>query len=387
MFFAGNTPKRGFSTRKCKESARMASLNTSPTAVRAFVPEACPTLASCAPRKTERDAWARGTDLGAAVLGLAMLGLGVVGALPTAVQAKALASASMNVQNVTWYQADGSVLVSIIGQSVVGTPELRTLNDRLEAGFPPGNRENRELSAIEDSLTFGRCTGNGCASSAPTSDFDAITSAIPDSDYVNALAKVDGFYTDVANRTLDPPSGATGGARADVSLSGTSQSGETRARWNSTSAYDAYLSNDFDDESVTLSTYFEVTFAAQALASTTVAGDLAESDLTMALTLSDGSTGLPVQPRWDIVALATNPLDPRCGSLAGSSGVDCRATATVRSPANYVLVNGRTYSLLFDVLTNAEAITIAAVPIASSAVLVFLGLIPLVLAGRSRRFD
>jgi hypothetical protein len=385
MFFAVNTPKRGFSTQNCKESERMAFLRTSLAADPTLVSGAYPALASGAPRPAARHSWGRGMDLRAAALGLAMLGLGVAGALPTAVQAKALASASVDIQNITWYQANGTVLDSLVNDFAVGTTDLRSLNDRLEAGYPPGNRRTREQVAIDESLHFSRCTGDGCVS-APTSGFAPITSFVPDSNYVNALSAVDGFFTNVTN-VVGVAVGATGGARADVSLAGTEQEGATRARWNSTSTYDANLTSFPQSESDDLSTYFEITFAAQALASTTVAGDSAESDLLVTLTLTDATTTLPVQDPWNIVTLATSPLDPRCSSLTESAGVDCRATATVRSPANYVLVNGRTYSLLFDVLTNAEAITIAAVPIASSAVLVFLGLIPLVLAGRSRRFD
>jgi hypothetical protein len=129
MFFAGNTPKRGFSTRKCKESARMASLRTSPAAVRALFSGSRSALASGAPQSSGRDSRARGIALHSAVLALAMLGLGVLGALPTAVQAKALASASMSIVDFVWMNVNTGLPVTM-SQRESDNPDVLIIGNR-----------------------------------------------------------------------------------------------------------------------------------------------------------------------------------------------------------------------------------------------------------------
>jgi hypothetical protein len=306
MFFAVNTPKRGFSTRKCKESAQMASLNTSPMAVRAFVPGACPALASGAPRPAARHSWGRGMALRAAALVLVMLGLGVVGALPTAVQAKALASASVEIKNLIWYRADGSspdpsndLVITTLFENAPQVPVDTTQRGGSEffefAGDLDGNSYNRprdNRTSFETQMVGPVCVGAGCPGPGDLNP----SVPPPTGDFASNYGQVDGFYSNIIDAPNPiTPGGLVQGLRSDVSLASEDLSGSSTAKWDSSMLLDS--DGTFD-------TYFVIEFEAHAMAFAEGPEDSAAANVRSFISVSAGGNSL--NDRWFFLDLSSS---------------------------------------------------------------------------------
>jgi hypothetical protein len=286
MFFAGNTSKRGFSTRKCKESARMASLRTSPAAVRALVSGARSALASGAPQSSGRDSRARGIGLRTAVVALAILGVAVVGALPAAVQAKALASASMSIVDFVWWNVtenravtlststgtNADVLVEVDrGSDRMDTSANLSLNGTPASGTDPTVGRRKIEDGMQSLLNWSpnqppTCAPVGSASCAASPEFAPINppngpGPYPAADYARSDADYEDFFASVFGSSS--LSEATAGLRAEVSLAtqppagGASSTGSASAFWDTGIIFTAL--RDFDS-------YFSITAQSQALA-------------------------------------------------------------------------------------------------------------------------
>jgi hypothetical protein len=273
MFFAGNTSKRGFSTRNCKESARMAFLRTSLAAVRALVSGSRPVLA------------------------LAMLGLAVVGAMPAAVQAKALASASIEINRLVWYRAIGAspgasdpiLTTRFLQPQPPSQPQQETvLRGGSEFFQFSGALDGEGYSAFADRfistsaglapLTAGpECRGAGCPG---PSDFNPLLPP-PISDFAGNYGAVDGYFSSMPNNP-SITTGLTQGVRSDVSLDSV-ESGSSEGLWDSSTILDSIG---------TFNTYFIIEYAAQALAYADGPGYSSEAEAVLSLSVSGGNNGL-----------------------------------------------------------------------------------------------
>jgi hypothetical protein len=388
MFFAGNTPKRGFSTRKCKESARMASLNTSPTAVRTFVPGACPALASGAPRTTERDSWARRTDLGAAVLGLAMLGLGVVGALPTAVQAKALASASINITEFYWRKTTGEIVT--VSDNLADNPDVLfvgsggeladvsvqlTRNDSTLASASTNGSRSIQSGMANNLVWFPGsppiCVDNPAACSAAPTGFAPVGTNFPDSEYVSGDMAYSGFYADVDGLTS---TGATLGMRSDASIA----TQPATANPESALPFGALtLSSSVLVRAMrTFSSYFEVHFQAQALGRVDDVPGTASAETIFLV-------GIQPFLNPSLAPLSWNPAELNQSVKVERGDDEDKETGPVRpifsygtNPVDaYELLAGERYTLGLDVAVTARAeLRPAEVPLPASFWLLLAGM-------------
>jgi hypothetical protein len=207
MFFAGNTSKRGFSTRKCKESARMASMRTS----------------SAAPVSR------RSSLAVAAVRLMPAIVCALVASLPLPAAAKALASASLHIASFSWYNDVGILgdpsddVVLLAGDSSGGggawdlhqfTGSDSVASSRYAPDFAEIAPAQVPVTSPSNSAGPLCAPGSGCAQ-APT-DFLPITSPDPISTFYNANAQRTGQFV---RSVADPGAGSlAGGIRADVSL-------------------------------------------------------------------------------------------------------------------------------------------------------------------------
>jgi hypothetical protein len=318
MFFAGNTSKRGFSTRKCKESARMAFLRTSLAAARALVSGARSALVSGAPQSSGRDSRARGIGLRTAVVALAMLGVAVVGALPAAVQAKALASASMTIVDFVWINADTGLPVTMslaaadnpdvladedLGRDRMTTTANLTL-DGVPASVSPDTTGRRPVSNMQTLLSWTPNDPPTCAPDASGACSEAPNFApinppggpgpYPVSDYARSDASYEEFYA----RFLGTPVGNDPGQlgfRAEISLpsqppvGGSSSIGFAETHLISTYTFTAQESFD---------SYFTLTVQSQALARLDegVGSVSASTEFTLGFLRADGGLGVSARP-------------------------------------------------------------------------------------------
>jgi hypothetical protein len=395
MFFAGNTPKRGFSTRNCKESARMAFLRTSLAADPTLVSGAYPALASGAPRPAARHSWGWGADLRAAALVLAMLGLGVVGTLPTAVQAKALASASVDIKSVIWYKRTPGVAPDPLQDPIItsryflGSESTDTYLGSggldsvwLNAQLPeyPGAAEQayqeRSIggqSGLQNDIgAFVECGPTGCTSASNVDPPPPLApvSPPPASQAAGGYGFGSGFYADIDGVA----NGLTGGVRSTVSLTEPETSGQAggpppptpTSRGALRSAVTAFSDGDF-------STYFAVTFVAQAIAFTDAPEDTAAADASLTLTFAGDA--------WTVFDINSRHTDSEWNKVLSEQTVysyDTQGFYDLTDDGEYPIV------LLAHTYVNAETGP-ANVSAPSVGSLVLAGVF-LLIAGRSCRF-
>jgi hypothetical protein len=390
MFFAGNTPKRGFSTRKCKESARMASLTISSAAERTLVSGSLPALASSKAPPVGSDPRTRGVELPAAGLALAMLGLAVIGAMPSAVQAKALASASVDIVSFAWYvdvDGDGADGDGSVGNPPDPNPDPQ---DRILTTGPLGNvsfeTENRGgsetidynnvfaggrslgASSVDPSLTAASCTGAGC--NGPQ-DFNPLPSPPPftTGDYVNAYTSFSGLYSAFPGLQPGLQPGLTGGVRADTSLPSPDSAGNLEAATSSVLTVRGRSSSP-------LSTYFRVEFAAQALAWSETPDDSAEAELDFTLAFIGGGYDVG----WEIAKLVSSG-----GSLVTGTQV-LYSFQNPNAPSNFILNNNAEYTLTVEISARVAAVTPSqTVPVPGVLWLLGVGMIPVLILRAAHR--
>jgi hypothetical protein len=314
MFFAGNAPKRGFSTRKCKESARMASLTKSPLAVRTLVSGLHSALASGAPRSAARDFRARSVGLRAATLA-ALLALAFVGTLPAAVQAKALASSSMSIVDFVWWNvtenrevtlstspgADIDVVVDVNrGADRIDTSASLTLNGNPASGTAStiGRR------AIEDGMPASlswdpnqppTCAPVGSASCAASPEFAPINppngpGPYPAADYARSDADYQDFFATVTGSAAAAE--ATVGLRAEVSLETQPPARSARSAGTASAIWDTVIAFTAQD---TFLSYFAISAQSQALARLDDTPGSADASTIFDLSITRRGGGVPLQ--------------------------------------------------------------------------------------------
>jgi hypothetical protein len=363
MFFAGNAPKRGFSTRKCKESARMASLRTSPAANRALVSEAPRATAAGESRPTMRR-----IELRAAVLPFLILGLAVVGALPAAVQAKALASATINVLSLSMWEDRGTLRLRNDPQDrriTVGSifsdfgnfngPETGIIRD----GQPPIGGVLGNSSVANSSFSLGPycvdVTPDGCKEPA-LGGFDPMEEPYPTAGFRNGNLARNGQYV------ADAVAGATGdlaaGVRADVSLPG----GEDDiGRMRTTLAHSGTLLIGSGINPLQ-NVYFRIEYEASRLAQSTGLGDTASASATLDISVVG-------QSAWNVF-----------NTPAGDVSITAEGHLEAYSWATYYALNGlgnRTIDLNMMVEASARTFAPAAVPVAPTLLFIIPGLLVL----------
>lgn len=379
MFLAGRTPKRGPLARHCKKAALMASLNTSSATVRALVSGLRPVMTSCAPQAAGRLTRVRGTGLRAAALALTMLGVAFAGTLPIVVEAKALASASVDIVRFVWYvdrDGDGAA-----GGASPGDPDpddvVLTTGPLGVSGFNTENRGGSETVEynfnyaggrslgpflVDPDFTAKNCTGVDC-SSAPQ-NFDPLPEPPPfvTGNFVNGYASFAGFYS----RFPSSQTGISGGFRSDISLPGPGLDGNLTA--NTTSV----VTLRGKQSSSALSTYLRVEFAAQVLAWSETPGDLAEAELNFTLKLIGGGYNVD----WEIARLATSAGSQETGNQVLYS------FNNPNHPNNFDLALNVDYTLTVELESKVAALTPQSVPAPGVAWLLGAGLVPMLFRTR-----
>jgi hypothetical protein len=298
----------------------MASLTISSAAERTLVSGSSRVTAAGESRPTGRR-----IDLRTAVLALVIVGLVVAGALPSAAQATALASASVEIKSLVWRRATGAapsatdpILTTRFllppgqpaQQTVLrGGTEVFEFSGDLD-GSPYFEFVQRSITAIDGlaPLTAGpECDGPGCPSS---DNFNPLTPP-PVSDFAGNYGTVDGYFTSMPNNPSIQAS-LTQGVRSDVSLNAL-ESGSSAGRWDSSTILDS---------TGAFNTYFEIQFEAHALAYADSTDQVASADASLVLSISGNRDPNAINFSWSVFALT---------SFSGEADYDKTLTGSLNS--------------------------------------------------------
>jgi len=389
MLFAKSTSEQNLQARKCKELVRMPNFRRFAAADRKLASWLFPATQPFVLRPQSRSSSEVKHGLPSRALALAVLGFSVAGVLPAAAQAKALSSASLEIQSLVWYRALGatpSVSDPIVATRFLNPPppnqpqQETVLRGGTEFFQFSGSLDDRPYFGFSDRfistsgglapLTAGpECEGAGCPGA---SDFDPLTPP-PTSDFVQNYGAVDGYFSSTPNNP-SIPTGLSQGVRSDVSLESAGSTGSSDGLWDSSTILNSNQS---------FNTYFVVEFAAQALAYAEGVGDSAGAEVSLSLSVSGGDNAVSVS--WPILALS---------SFSGESEYDKRRAGALNSYTslgNFIELVPTTspftsYNVRIVAETSVSAET-SDVPLPSVAWLLGAGLIPLaaVRAGRSFR--
>jgi hypothetical protein len=277
----------------------MASLTISSAAERTLVSGSSRVTAAGESRPTGRR-----IDLRTAVLAFVIVGLVVAGALPPAAQAKALASASVEITSLVWKRALGSspaagdpVLTTrfLLPQPPGQQPRETVLRGGTEFFQFSGDLDGAAYSSFEQrdigaSTGLGPLMADACEGAGCPADLNPLTPP-PVSDFSGNYGDVDGYFSNMANNLAIPP--LTQGVRSDLSLN-TLESGSSAGRWDSSTILDSTSA---------FNTYFEIEFEAHALAYADSSEQVANADASLVLSISGGQNALDVS--WPVFALSS----------------------------------------------------------------------------------
>ncbi|WP_156427618.1 hypothetical protein [Thiohalocapsa sp. ML1] len=346
----------------------MASLTISSAAERTLVSGSSRVTAAGESRPTGRR-----IDLRTAVLAFVIVGLGVAGTLPSAVYAKALASASLNIVDFSWYRVGGGPLGEdiVLTSLVLGGPPgpqqdtvLRGGSDEVAlmgalngvavpAPSPPTTRSHLAtggLGPLEVGPACSNGTGPGC-----TANLNPIGTL--GSQAVSGYSELDGYYAAVPG----DKAGLSGGLRSDVSLLSGSTTGTANGEWTSVTSL---------RPNVTVDTYFRVEFAAQALARPDDVSDMAEARVLLEVSLSGSGITFGSQEILNLQTTDGDLQDNRTVFIYANTGND---------PFTLVAGANNDYTLSVTATTMASAGTGPSnVPVPPAWSLVLAGLVPLV---------
>jgi hypothetical protein len=255
----------------------------------------------------------------------------VIALAPAAASAKALASASIEITSFVWYVDLGTpgfdpanptedVVLTARYQTTSGSSDVILVEGGglvfpdAQLGASSGSDLDdygiRPTGGIEDIEAGVICQGSACGTPSSPPGFGALEPP-PTSQYAQGYGAAAGYFASLTGPAPDDFAGIVGGVRSDASLTSadsTAGAGNPDAflptgSWNS--------STDFVP-TADLSTYFAVTFSAQALAYGSTPGDSAEAAVSLRLAFDppgDNPDGSSNELIWEPLNLVVDSDD------------------------------------------------------------------------------